>query len=131
MLRNFLQPRISEHGNGPLWFQQDGDTAHTAKISRGVLRQLFPGRLVSLHGNIPWPAHSPNICEFFLWGHLKSEVFREKPKTIEALKDAIRNAIAAILQEMTRRAMRSFTLRLQQCIAREGKHLEDDIFKTH
>ena len=120
MFRNFLQPMISEHGNGPLWFQQDGATAHTAKISRGVLGQLFPGRPVSLHGDIPWPARSRDLspCDFFLWGHLKSEVFRGKPQTIEALKDAIRNSIAPIPQEMTLRAMRSFTLRLQQCIAR-------------
>ena len=133
MLRNFLHPRISEHGNRPLWFHQDGATAHTARISRGVLGQLFPGRLISLHGDIPWPVCSPDLspCDFFFWGHLKSEAFRGKPQTIEALKDTIRNAIAEIPQEMTRRAMWSFMLRLQQCIAREGKHFKDIIFKTH
>ena len=71
------------------------------------------------------------ISFFFFLGHLKSEVFRGNPQMIEALKDAIHNATAAIPPEMTHGAMRSFTLRLQQYIAREGKHLEDIIFKTH
>ena len=133
MLRSFLQPWISDHGNGPPWFQQDGGIAHTARISRGVLGHLFSGRPISLHGDIPWPASSPVLspCDFFLWGHLKSGVFRGKPQMIEALKDAICNAVAAIPQEMTHRAMRSFTLCLQQCIAREGKHFKDIIFKTY
>ena len=110
MLRKFLQPRINDQGNGPLWFQQHGATAHTARISRGVLGQLFPGCIVSLHGDIPQLAHSPDLSpyDFFLWGHLKSGIFRGKPQMIEALKkDSIRNAIAAIPQEMTRGASRS------------------------
>lgn len=51
-----------------IWFQQDGATAHTAQISLTVLRQMFPGWLVSLRGDIGWPARSPDLsmCDFFL-----------------------------------------------------------------
>jgi hypothetical protein len=52
MLRNFLQPRLSELGYASLWFQQDGVTAHTATASMEVLREIFPGRLISLRGDI-------------------------------------------------------------------------------
>ena len=68
MLWNFLQLRINDNGNGPLWFEQDGATAHTARISRRVLGQLFPGRLVSLYGDTPWLCRSPDLspCDSFL-----------------------------------------------------------------
>ena len=50
-----------------IWFQQDGATAHTARISLKVLRQMFTGRLISSRGDVPWPARSPDIapCDFF------------------------------------------------------------------
>jgi hypothetical protein len=132
MLRDFLQPRINDLGNTPLWFQQDGATAHTANESRAVLRGMFPGRLISQRGDIAWPARSPDLspCDYFLWGYLKAEVFKHRPRTIEELKDAIRSEITAIPEALTRRALQNFRVRLQECITREGKHLDDILFKT-
>jgi hypothetical protein len=104
MLHNFLPPRLNELGNASLWFQQDGATAHTARASMEVLREIFPGCLISLRGDIPWPAHSPDLspCDFFLWGYLKAEVFKCKAQSIDELKDAIRDKITAIPEVMTR-----------------------------
>jgi len=43
MLENFLRPRLEEFdGSGDFWFQQDGATAHTARRSLGILREIFP-----------------------------------------------------------------------------------------
>ena len=46
MLQNYLQPRMEEiienEGLGVVWFQQDGATAHTARISLNILRHTFP-----------------------------------------------------------------------------------------
>jgi hypothetical protein len=68
MLCNFLEPRLNELGN--VWFQQDGATVHMARASMEVRREIFQGRLISLRGDIPWPARSPDLspCDFFLWG---------------------------------------------------------------
>jgi hypothetical protein len=76
VLLSFMEPKLNERGNSTVWFQHDGATAHTARGSMGVLREMFPGRLISLRGDIPWPARSPDLasCDFFLWGHLKAEV---------------------------------------------------------
>jgi hypothetical protein len=57
------------------------------------------------------------------------EVFKRRPQTTDELKDAIRHEIAAIPEVMTRRALQNFRMRLQECIAREGRHLDDKIFK--
>ena len=88
----------------------------------GLLREMFPGRLISLQGDVPWPARSPDLapCDFFLWGYLKDRVFRRKPRTLHDLKAAIREEIEAIPQDMLRRVMRNFRERLQMCIEQDG-----------
>jgi hypothetical protein len=54
MLENFLRPKVddlfADHGAGNVWFQQDGATAHTSRRSLGILREMFPGHVVSLRG---------------------------------------------------------------------------------
>ena len=104
MLENFLRPRLEEFDDSEdFWFQQDGATAHTARRSLGILREMFPSRLISLRGDIGWPARSPDLtpCDFFLWGCLKTEVYNHRPQTLEALKGAILEEVAAIPPEMT------------------------------
>jgi len=93
-----------------------------------VLREMFPGKLISLRGDVGWPAHSPDLapCDFFLWGYLKSKVYTH----LQALKDATHREIAAIPPAMTERVMRAFRNRLEECIANDGHHLGDKIFRT-
>jgi len=83
---------------------------HTARISLGVLQQMFPGRLVSLRGDIGWPARSPDLsmCDFFLWGYFKDKVFRHRPHTIEDLKQKITEEIEAKPVETCRKSYESF-----------------------
>jgi hypothetical protein len=77
MLENCLRPKIDEDGEEhnleDFWFQQDGATAHTARRPRAILKEVFPGRVVSLHEAIPWPPRSPDLrpCDFFCGGTSK------------------------------------------------------------
>ena len=66
MLQNFLPPKVDELEED-VWFQQDGVTAHTSLRSLSILREMFPGHLISLRGDIGWPARSPDLtpCDFF------------------------------------------------------------------
>jgi hypothetical protein len=54
MLENFLRPKLDylfdEHVAENKWFQQDGATAHTSRRSLRILREMFPGHVVSLRG---------------------------------------------------------------------------------
>ena len=52
MLETFLRPQLDDVDTEHVWFQQDGATAHTARRSLGGLRELFPGRLISLRGDV-------------------------------------------------------------------------------
>ena len=93
---------------------------------------MFRNHLISLRGDIGWPARSPDLnpCDFFIWGYLKSKVFSYRPRSLEELKRAIRFEIAAIPPQMIRRVIENFRERLQSCVSNNEKHLADLIFKT-
>lgn len=133
MLQNFLLAELQQLGveNNVLWFQQDGATSHTARICMAALRNMFPGRLISRHGDFNWPPRSPDLTspDFFLWGYLKARVFENRPQTLQALKDNITREIRAINQEMLLRVTENFQSRLQECLEQRGGHLKDIIFK--
>jgi hypothetical protein len=97
-----------------------------------VLREIFPGKMISLRGDVGWPAHSPDLvpCDFFLWGYLKSKVYTHRPENLQAPKDTICREIKAIPPAMTERVMRAFRNRLKEYIAKDGHHLGGIIFKT-
>ena len=81
-------------------------------------RKMFPGHLISLRVDIGWPARSPdlNLCNFFLCGYFKSKVYINRPRSIEQLKDAIRQEITVIAHEMTCQVIYNFCERLRQCV---------------
>jgi hypothetical protein len=70
MLRNFLTPEISRRGIelSTIWSQQDGAATYTARASMEFVRERLPQRVISLRGELPWPARSPNLsaCDYFL-----------------------------------------------------------------
>ena len=134
MLGELLLPHLQssdDFADGCLFFQQDGATSHTARVCMNILNDVFPNRVISRNGAIPWPPRSPDLtpCDFFLWGYLKSKVYEERPRTIEELKARISLEIKRVPQRMLRAVMDNFRNRLQECINREGHHLTDVIFK--
>lgn len=133
MLEGFLAPELenSRIVNSRTWFQQDGATCHTSNDSMAVVKQMFPGRLISKRGDIPWPPRSPDVTppDFFLWGYLKNKVYSNNPKNIDQLKENIRGEMAAITPALLKKVFNNFRLRLEECRRREGHHLDDVIFK--
>jgi len=69
------------------------------------------------------------LCDFFLWGYLKAKVYACRPGTIEQLKEAIQQEVAAIPPTMTRKTMDNFLERLQECVINNGCHLSNVTFK--
>lgn len=132
MIQEFFVPALNAMNLENVWFQQDGATAHTARASMAIVRQHFPGRLISMMGDLHWPARSPDLapCDYFLWGYLKSLVYNNRPRTLVDLKNNIRDAVANIPVQMLERVVRNFRIRLAQCLENNGRHLPDIIFKT-
>ena len=101
MMTNFVMPIIRQKRMRQFWFQQDGAPPHTSRITIDFLKKLFPGRLMSKCDDLDWPPRSPDLTppDLFLWGYLKSKVYVNKPRTVEELKDNIRQEIATIVGE--------------------------------
>jgi len=97
-----------------------------------VLREMFPQHVISGGGDVPWPARSLDLFAYdcFSWGYLKSRIFICTPRTIAELKQSIKEEIAAIPEQMTRRVMENIAVRLKQCLRNGGRHLSDVLFKT-
>jgi hypothetical protein len=57
-------PEFTEEKKFYGWFQQDSDTAHTARMSMQALSYVFGNRLIS---SGVWPARSPDLnpCDVF------------------------------------------------------------------
>ena len=51
-----------------MWFQQDGAPEHTARVTMKMLKTVFPNRLISHFGDVPWAPRSPYLTalDFFL-----------------------------------------------------------------
>jgi len=54
MLQDFCIPQFAKYGVTG-FFQQDGTTSHTARVIMNTLKDLFPNRIISRNGNMPWP----------------------------------------------------------------------------
>ena len=78
-------------------------------------------------GDIAWPARSPDLTvpHFFLWVFLKDRVFRNRIVTVQELKQATVDEVAAIDEDLRRGVYGNFQTRLQQCIDVNGDHLPD------
>jgi hypothetical protein len=87
------------------------------------LRDHFPGRLISLRGDL-------TPCNLFLWGYLKSRVYTNRPQTLQDLKRNIQEETVNIPIKMMERVMRNSRIRFNRCIDNGGRHLNDMIFKT-
>jgi len=75
-----------------------------------TVQNTFPGHLISRFGDVPWPPRSPDLstCDFFLWGYLKLSVYAHKPRTLNDLKEAVRQEIRPIDRQLLARVMDDF-----------------------
>jgi len=97
------------------YFWQQIKHGAATNFGGAYVHRKFPGRLISNKSDIPWPPYSPDLTppDFFLWGYIKEEVFKQ---TVIELKTEIRRAITAINVDTLRRvivncAMRMWTVR--------------------
>ncbi|GFT82325.1 uncharacterized protein TNCV_4651231 [Trichonephila clavipes] len=102
MVTNFFIPELNNHDVQELWFQQDGATCPTARVTIDLLKDTFGDRLISRFGPVNWPARSWDLTplDYFLWGYVKSSVYADKPQTLDHLKDNIHRVIADIRPQM-------------------------------
>lgn len=96
-----------------------------------ILRLIFPGRLISLQGDIAWPAHSPDLkpCDHLLWDYLKAKMLKRCSRSLQGLKQATCEEVhtpshAGKLLGTSERACSS------ALINNQGHNLFDILYKT-
>ena len=63
-----------------------------------------------------------------MWGAVKDKCYADKPETIDALKDNIREAIGEIQLHTTANVLKNWTDRVGYYMASGGNHLNEIIF---
>jgi len=60
----------------------------TPHATMDILHERFEDMVISREGDVNWPPRSCDLTplDFFLWDYLKSQVYMNKPQTIDALK---------------------------------------------
>ena len=128
MLEDYLLPQLEHYhvAQSRVWFQQDGARPHTAASTLTHLQRAFPGKVLSKGGSVEWPPRSPDLSlpDFFLWGHIKAEVYRSRVPSLAALKQRIRAAIHGLSQDTVKAAVDNLALRARACVRLRGGYLE-------
>lgn len=130
MLTEYFWEELDDLDLDNMWFQQDGATCHTAGQTIDLLKTKFNERVISRNGPTNWPPRSCDLTplDFFLWGHVKSMVYSNKPTTLEELQTNIENAIADISPDLCEKVMENWVQRLHSCQRSRGGHLNDVLF---
>ena len=73
-----------------------------------------------------WPARSPDITplDFFLWGYVKTNVFKSEIKDIDDLKTKITEAVASVRPEMLVNTWKEVKSRLEMLAENGRSHVE-------
>jgi len=84
------------------YFQQDVATSHTSHASVAEIQSFIGDRVISKG---LWPPRSPDLTppDYFLWGYLKGRVYRNKPRTVDALKANITKEIQTVTADVLAR----------------------------
>ena len=127
MLNEFLFTKIEEQDIGNIWFQHDRATCHTAEATLDVLRRVFEDRIISRIADVVRRCDLTPL-EYYLWGAVKDKCYADKPETIDALKDNMREAIAEIQLHKIDNVFKNCTDRVGYCMASRGSHLNEIIF---
>ena len=68
------------------------------------------------------------LLDYYLWGAVKDKCYADKPETIDALKDNIREAIGEIQLHTIDNVLKNWTDRVGYSMTSRGSHLNEIIF---
>ena len=73
------------------WFQLDSAPAQTAHVSWQWTEERFEGNVICLNEAFEWSplSRTQSMRPFFLWGHLKDCVYKDKPLNVQNMKENI------------------------------------------
>ena len=129
MVRDEIWPEVRQRASHRRWwYMQDGAPAHCTAETIAFLEQKFRNRVISRRSEngVNWPPYSPDLnpLDYFYWGYCMSEVFRQQPESIDALKNIIEEFTAEMSMEILRKSVTNLCKRCRLCIEAGGNHFE-------
>ena len=90
---------------------------------------FLKGRIISRRADVVWPPRSCDLTplDYYLWSAAKDKCYADKPETIDALKDNIREAIGEIQLHTIDNVLKNWTDRVGYCMASRNSHLNERI----
>lgn len=111
-----------------MYFMHDGAPAHFSLQVRQFLTNVYGERWIGRGGPIAWPPRSPdlNSCDYYLWGYMKSIVYRTPVNNLEDLEARVMMAAERIRNdpEELNRVSNSLLRRAEACIRANGAHFQ-------
>jgi len=111
-----------------MYFQHDGAPLHYTQHVRDYLNESFPNRWLGLGGPVAWPPRSPDLTplEYYLWGQMKTLVYKTKVDSRAALRSRVFGATEHIHNhpDIIASATQSLLMRAENCIAAGRGHFE-------
>ena len=124
--------RIGRYGCGRCLFaiRCAGATWHTSGETIGLLREKFPGRVISQNDDYNWPPRSCDLTllVFFLWSYVKDKAYADVLQAIEEFKEKIRAVIDEIEPQICKNIMENFMKRAWSCKRSRRGHMDDIVF---
>ena len=102
----------------------------TLHVSMAEIQSFIGDRVISKG---LWPPRSPDLTQpdCFLWGYLKGRVYRNKPRTVDALKANITEEILTVTSEVMARTFQNMARWVQSCLDANGGHFQHMLWCRH
>ena len=105
-------------------------TCHIAEVTLDFLHPVCEDYITSRRADVVWP---PRRCyltplDNYLLGAVKDKCYADKPETIDALKDNIRETIDEIQLHTIDNVLKNWTDRVDYCMASRASHLNEIVF---
>lgn len=103
-------------------------TKQSVKMGQLTSEFFAPDRIIALGHPTEWPPRSPDLtpCDYFLWGYLKTKVYRTPPANIDELIQRITDEVNALKADpnLIKRSVRYMVRRVNVCLDRDGRWIE-------
>ncbi|GBL84425.1 hypothetical protein AVEN_117186-1 [Araneus ventricosus] len=96
------------HQRRNVWFQHDGAPPHNISNIKQYLMETFQNQAIGFGGFVEWAPRSPDLTplDFFLWGHIKGQVYATTPRTLQDLRRSITDTCTSVTPAMLHNVQR-------------------------
>lgn len=124
-----LLDQLTQQQREELIFQQDGAPPHFTNDVRQWLTENYP-IWIGRGGTVAWPPRSPDLTplDFYVWGYMKSEVYKTVVRDENDLRNRIIEAANKVRNELTFNvSVRAIRKRARACVRENGGQFEHKI----